>query len=54
MEEKTSQRPCSSSLIVTYRLPHPVFTLVVAPVVTSGRGRGLTWPGAITASASAL
>src|SRR5574340_79671 len=41
---KTSHRPCSSELIVTYRLPQPVWIFSVRPIVTDGRGRGSISP----------
>src|SRR5665648_615818 len=38
--ENTSQRPVSSSLIVTYKFPHAVLILIVLPMVWVGRLRG--------------
>ena len=37
--------PSSSSLIVTYRFPQPVFTFLVAPKVTSPLGLGVKKAG---------
>src|SRR5450759_524504 len=49
---KTSHRPCSSALMVTYRLPQPVLIFAVRPTGTAGRGLGSISPRRTSASSA--